>query len=242
VADNLEAPGTDDAPDWANIYRARGDEVVPHRPIFTGDVFTGVQLAAESEPKTLIILQHPCAIRTDGITLVPRILVAEVQRASILAPSKWPAGHFKQMPLAELVPGDGDKAPQHYSALLHVLHLATPAELQRATRIACMSQIGVNLLLQRWVHHNSRAVVATHLYQEVSSAQFEEAEITEDWCIDREDDGVDIATATTQIDAWLSTATDDGSTNRDLLKNPQKRSNIRKAMRSHLQYLRDVGE
>ncbi|OBK13969.1 hypothetical protein [Mycobacterium asiaticum] len=242
MADNLEAPGTDDAPDWASIYRARGYEVVPHRPIFTGDIFCGVQLATESKPKTLIILQHPCAIRTDGVTLVPRILVAEVQKAAILTPSKWASGHFKQMPLADLIPGTEDKASQHYSAMLHMPHLATPAELQAATRIACMSQTGVNLLLQRWVHHNSRAIVATHLYQEVSSAQFEEADITEDWCIDREEDGVDIATATTQIDAWLSSATDDGSTHRDLLKNPQKRSHVRKAMRSHLQNMRDVGE
>jgi hypothetical protein len=193
LADKLEAPGTDEAPDWASVYRARGQDVVPHRPIFTGDVFTGVHIASESAPKLLIILQHPCAIRKDGVTLVPRILAAEVQPAQLIPPSKWITGYFKQMPLAELILND---SPGHYAAMLHMPCVATPTELQAATRTACMSQTGVNLLLQRWVHHNSRAVVGTHLYQEVSSPQFEEADLIEDWCIDREDDGIDLATAT----------------------------------------------
>jgi hypothetical protein len=84
--------------------------------------------------------------------------------------------------------------------------------------------------------------VGTHLYQEVSSPQFEEADLIEDWCIDREDDGIDLATATAEIDYWLSTVTSGGPSNRELLKDPQHRSGVRKAMRSHLQNLRDAGQ
>jgi hypothetical protein len=41
---DLEAPCSSDSIDWSRLYRARGDEVVSHRPYFTGDVFEGVEV------------------------------------------------------------------------------------------------------------------------------------------------------------------------------------------------------
>ena len=68
----LEAPeGTDDDPEWDELYLYRADEIVAHRPIFTGDVFAGVTVPDDSEPKMVSILQHPCVIRA-GIDLAPR--------------------------------------------------------------------------------------------------------------------------------------------------------------------------
>jgi hypothetical protein len=95
----LEAPGTDAAPEWASVYRARGDEVVPHRPIFTGDVFFNIEIAGEARTKNVIVLQHPCAIRA-GVEVLPKLLVAEVNPSGKLAPSLWATGSYKQMPLA----------------------------------------------------------------------------------------------------------------------------------------------
>ncbi len=235
MSDNLEAPGTDDHPDWGSIYRARGPEVVSQRPFFTGDVFRHVSIPGETEPIAVILVQHPCAIRTDGINLVPRLLAVEVQPANPIPPSQWASGYFKQMPLTELVP---EGKPSHYAAIFTKPLITTPSALDAAERVACLSQSGVNLLLQRWVHHNSRAVVSTQLYQGVSSAQYEEADLIEDWCIEREDDGIAMAAAAEEANTWLSRAAISNESNRDLLKSPQHRSAVRKAMRTYLAEVR----
>ncbi len=80
---DLEHPGgTDDDPDWESLYRARGEDVVAHRPFITGDVFekTLVQGIGATKTKTVALLQHPCALRTNGVDLVARLLVAEVRQ------------------------------------------------------------------------------------------------------------------------------------------------------------------
>lgn len=230
----LEAPGTDAAPEWASLYRARGDEVVAHRPLFTGDVFVGVSLVGESSPKNVIILQHPCAIRA-GVALLPKLLVAEVNPSGKLHPSQWAGGSYKQLPLAELQQGG---KPADFAAFFIKHHLVTPAELDAADRVACLSQRGVNLLMQRWVNHNSRVVVPTQMYQEVSAPQFEEADMMEDWCTDREDDGITVEAATVEIDNWLSWEDANGVLRRDRLKDEQDRSGLRRELRGHLKALR----
>jgi hypothetical protein len=117
-------------------------------------------------------------------------------------------------------------------------HLATPAELSTAKRVACLSQPGVNLLLQRWVHHNSRVVVPTFEYHKVSAPQFDEADMVEDWCTEREDDEVDADTATRELDAWLSERDANGVSRRDRLKDEQQRSGLRTELRGHLRAVR----
>jgi hypothetical protein len=58
-------------------YRARS--VPEPRPILTGDVFFDVEVeGAEERPDGMIILQHPCALRSDGFELRPHVLVARV--------------------------------------------------------------------------------------------------------------------------------------------------------------------
>jgi hypothetical protein len=59
MARKLESP-SEDEPDWEVLYLARGDdEVVRHRPFFTGDVFTGVPVQApraERKIKTVMVI------------------------------------------------------------------------------------------------------------------------------------------------------------------------------------------
>ena len=100
-----------------------------------------------------------------------------------------------------------------------------------------MSQRGVNLLMQRWVHHNSRMIVPTQEYQKVTSAQYDEADIIEEWCIDREDDGVTLDNATVEIDTWL-TGDKSPTSPRARLEDPQQRSAIRRDVRAHLRSTR----
>ena len=87
-----------------------------------------------------------------------KLLVAEVAPAQVLKPSKWVTGNDKQLPLVELRPGESAAT---YAARFVDHHLVTPEELEGGTRIACLSQRGVNLLMQRWVHHDSRVIVPT---------------------------------------------------------------------------------
>jgi hypothetical protein len=114
------------------MYRARGDEVESRRPIFTGDVFFGATVIGESEPKNVVVLQHPCVIRR-GLTLTPKLLVAEVRPEQLHRPSKW-SRFPRQIPLAELVV-DGN--PTHFSGFFvdHQLVLSEALDIHK--RVAC---------------------------------------------------------------------------------------------------------
>ena len=66
-----EAPSGTEA-DWDVLYLARGTRNFPHRPILTGDVFKDVHVQpprAKAKVKTVMVIQHPCAMRPDGVTL-----------------------------------------------------------------------------------------------------------------------------------------------------------------------------
>jgi len=231
MSHSLEAPGTDKAPEYSSLYRARGNEVVAQRPIFTGDVFFGLPVIGDDEPKNVVVLQHPCVIRR-GLALTPKLLVAEVRPEQLHRPSHW-SRFPRQIPLAKLVV---DGTPTHYAGFFVDHQLVASDSLDVNLRVACMSQRGINLLMQRWVHHNSRVVVPTQDYQEVTSPQFEEADIIEEWCIDRDGDGVSLVDATREIDSWLGAG---DAPRRGRLEDPQQRSAVRREVRAALKAARE---
>lgn len=238
MAHDLEFPSTAGVPDWDSLYHARGDEVVRHRPVFTGDVFVKVtvQGLGETRIKNVIVVQHPCAFRTNGVDLQPCLFVAEVRTHKLIPAQDW-TGHVAKMPLPELVP-TVTSAKRHQTAFFDSLYLVGADELDPDKRIACLSQTGVNLLLQRWTHHNSRAVVPTATYQEVSSPAYEEADLIEEWCADRLEVGVDIYDATTEAVKWLREDAGGGVMRQRLLEDPQNRSAVRRQLRATLRELR----
>lgn len=223
----LETPGTDDAPDWGSLYLYRGDEVNAFRPVFTGDIFVMPEAAGMVQ-----IIQHPCAIRLDGVTLVPQLLVATVGASQPLKPSGW-RGNYKQFPLPGL---EGDK-PSHLSAFFHRPSLVSPDALDKGQRVACLSQFGVNLLLQRWVHHNSRVVVPTWSIDEATAEQYEEADLVEEWREAWEDAGVSPSESETSAHSWLRSDSGNGSSWQSLLGDSQTRSRVRSAMRIEMRKL-----
>lgn len=237
MAHDLEFPGIEGVPDWDTLYRARGDEVVCHRPVFTGDVFdkVTVQSLGEIRTKKVMVLQHPCALRTNGVDLQPRLFVAEVRPHPVIPAEGW-TGHVAKMPLPELVPML-TSAKRHQAAFFDAPYLVGPNALNLDQRIACLSQAGVNLLLQRWVHHNSRAVIPTTTYQEVSSPAYEEADLIEEWCEERVEAGVDIHDAATEAVKWLREDAGGGVIRQQLLDDPQSRSTVRRQMRAALREL-----
>lgn len=237
MAHDLEYPGIEGVPIWDTLYRARGDEVVRHRPVFTGDVFdkVTVQSLGETRIKKIIVLQHPCALRTNGVDLQPRLFVAEVRPHNVIAAKDW-TGHVAKMPLPELVPTLAS-AKRHQAAFFDAPYMIGPDALNLDKRIACLSPIGVNLLLQRWVHHNSRVVVPTMTYQDVSSSAYEEADLIEEWCEQRVEAGIDIHGAATEAVKWLREDAGGGVIRQRLLDDPQNRSTVRRQMRAALREL-----
>ena len=121
------------------FFRARGDEVNPLRPPFTGDVYDQVTIPGIEGPSTVaMILEHPCSMRRHEGTLKPHILVAAVREHQPLGAKAWVTGHFAKMPLPNLT---GDK-------ILHVADFdligrMPTNELTVGTRIACLSDYGV---------------------------------------------------------------------------------------------------
>ena len=111
----------------------------------------------------MIVLQHPCALRTDGVKLHSRLLVAELRSHKIIPIEDWPTGHYSKMPLPDLIPTT-TSSKRHQAAFFDGPYLVGGDALDLDKRIACLSQSGVNLLMQRWVHHNSRVVVPTATY------------------------------------------------------------------------------
>ncbi len=84
---DLESPYVGGVPDWDALYRACGDEVSATRPIFTGDVFTGVRLPGSTgrvKARSVVVLQHPCSMRSNGVDLAWHILVAEVTNRKVI--------------------------------------------------------------------------------------------------------------------------------------------------------------
>lgn len=222
--DALETPGEDKSPDWQSLYLYRGEEVRDSRPAFTGDVYE-----LPDGTRTVQLIQHPCAIRVDGVNLVPDLIATTVEPSSPLKPSQW-KGNYKTFPLPDL---KGDSTT-HYSSLFHRPTLVSPVEIQAGRRIACLSQHGVNLLLQRWVHHNSRVVVPTWQVDLATSSQYEEADLVEEWGDEWEIAGLDPASASVAAHDWLRSDSGNGTRWQDLLESPQSRSKVRSAMRAEL--------
>jgi hypothetical protein len=237
VGRDLEAPCPPGSSDWDELYRARSAEVVSNRPVFTGDIYDDTPVLTrdgEERLKTVMVVQHPCALRTNGIDLVRRLPVAEVRRHRVLSSEEW-TKFIKVMPLPDLAPAM-NTGQRHRAAFFSELYLADTSKL--GPRIACLSPLGVNLLLQRWVHHNSRVVVEAYRYNEVTCGPYEEADLTEDWCEERMGDGLTQHEAMTECLAWLRQPHSNGGPLRQhLLADPQRRAAVRQAARAQIRSL-----
>src|ERR1700677_826079 len=226
---NLEPPNGD-SNDWDVLYLARGDEeVVVHLPFLTGNIFAGVTVQApRSSPKTkdVMIIQHPCAMRPNGVDLASSILVAEVHRFPVLTADKW-SGSGKLMPLPGLLAGVTSNR-KNQAAFFDDTYHVHPLDLTR--RIACLSLRGVNLLLQRWVYHSSRVIVPSFDFDSAVTPVYEQADIIEEWCEIAMDAGRTLEEANNDAHAWLREV-DQGRTREKALEDPQFRPLIRRGAR-----------
>lgn len=212
---SLETPPTNES-----IYMARAEDAALYelRPHFTGDVL-------RRDDEVAIILQHPCAIRKGG--LLPKLLLASVTKGAGPFPKDWSTGHFKKFPLPDLLEDGAD-----YTAAFVDPIVWTAADVMGAERLAVLSPLGVNLLLQRWVHHNTRVAIPTSTLNEVTMGPFEEADLVCDISVELAESGGSWSKAQVLADAWLGEPHLGGADRRTALDDPQQRSVIRQQARA----------
>ncbi|WP_148059945.1 MULTISPECIES: hypothetical protein [unclassified Rathayibacter] len=199
-----------------DLYAARGEEVETHRPLFTGDVF-------DSADELVQVVQHPCALRR-GPELLPRLLVVPVRPCS-RPRSDWANADYKTMPLPALLGPAG-----HHEGLFAEPSVIESSVLVALPRVATLAPTGVDLLLQRFVHHSSRVIVPIDRLDEVTSGPFEEADLHAEWVEGRRTGPEEAAL---EFDTWIREE-EGGDTRQSRLDVPAFRSTIRRALRAEL--------
>lgn len=213
--------------DSEDLYRARGEEVLETRPLFTGDVFTDVEIPGVDGVNMAIIVGHPCTIRVASGLPAERISMAAVRPHQAVPAHRWATGFFDRMPLPEL--RDGEFYAAHFIDSAPV----ESARLAPSQRIACLAEYGVNLLQQRMIWHLTRFEVTTAKLHEAFSHTFEEADLLEEWLETFDLESTPLADATAQFDAFIRSKAGDGDASfQEWLREPQRRSSVRNRMRA----------
>lgn len=228
----LETPTPSDL-----MYMSRGDEVDAFRPLFTGDIYAKRDSNGEIE-LLVVVLQHPCALRVRGVELVPEILAARISTSG-KPRSDWANESIRVMPVPDLFQ-DG----AYYAADLVDIVLIPSSELVTTwERVAILSELGVNLLTQRWVNHNSRVVIKTVTYNEQTAGPFHEADLEAEWRMMLEDVESQGESAEFDFHEWIRRPWGSGvsMSRQSLLDDPQKRAGVRRAMNDEIRARRLMG-
>lgn len=205
------------------LYTARAGEVDEHRPRFTGDI------CHIDEGASFVLLQHPCAMRR-GPRLEEKQLVAGVSEFGNGIPADWNSGHFRRMFFPELFQ-DG----RTWSADFSAIQILSAEQVENAERVAILSQIGVNLLMQRWVHHNTRVVVPTITINDTTAGPFEEADLVGESMPGMLGTGISRDEALAEMEDWFSSPMPGGTLDlRVALGQPQARSSVRRMIRARV--------
>lgn len=228
-------PGVLETPvSLASIYLERGDEVSPFRPLFTGDVLFENDPTDPGTSGGVAIVQHPCALRSNGIDLKERLLVGAVKRMPGKFRSDWSRVAFATMPL----PGLAIEGENWYIDF-DDLDLLEATSVPKLSRVATLAAPGVNLLLQRWIHHNSRAIVDTPIIHEAIAAQIEEADCMAEWCEELSPTDAP-QQAASEFHEWIREPAVAGepALRQSMLDDPQQRGVLRRAMRGEIRVRR----
>lgn len=205
----------------ADLYLARGEEVNPNRPIFTGDVYRDLPIAGVQDSGMALVLAHPCSFRF-GAELADRLLVARVVSHPKQGPGAWRRGFLDRMPLPEL---DGDG---FWAGYLELLGRTPTSGLRSGERVACLSEFGINMLQQRLTCHLTRAEVPTAKFNEAFAHTYNEADLLEEWTDTLTDAGWTPEAAAVKFEAYMRAG--DPSPQAKLL-DVQQRPAVRRACR-----------
>lgn len=209
----------------SELYRARGSEVAPERPLVQGDVFKGIEIpGVDDGPGLALIVQHACSMR-HGASLREKLFLARVRAGPRIPPAMWKRGHFGCMPLPELIPED----ETWYQADFEACGLVRSSEISRDARIACLDDYGIALLQQRQAHYMTRVIVELEVFAEVLAPVLVEAELMEDW---NQRAGLTLDQAEAEFHDFITAPLDslEGRTLQNDLKDPSKRSAVRRSV------------
>ncbi len=204
-----------------DLYLYRGDEGTVARPHMQGDVFFGGMWA----PEAVMLITHPCSMRA-GANLREQLAVVEIVDYQRLPAGRWADGHFDLSPLPGL-----PVTSEHPAASFRHIQTVPSGELALDRRVASLSELGVQLLQQRFVHHLTRVIVDLPTLYEHSSPVLTEAELQEEWVEAALDRGVAQAEAEGAFQAFLGHG--EGSL-RDALSNANTRGQVRRAVRKRI--------
>lgn len=165
---SLESPPSPDA-----LYRYRAD-VPLTRPIFQGDIFEVTDPTCSSVNQRVVILTHPCSMRK-GVTLRDRLTIAQVTTAKSPVNLPW-KGHYRIMPLPDL-----DSGEEFWQIDFEEIHTISSATLFTDKRIACLEDLGITLLQQRYIYHLTRYQVETKTLYDSSANVMTEVDLMEYW-------------------------------------------------------------
>lgn len=227
--DRLQSPESE-----ASLYHSRHDEVSVARPVLTGDVFDDVAIPGLGDASGLaVILTHPCTMRKDGVHLVDRVMVARVRDHPNPVPiDKWHRANTRIMPLPGLGVTDVPNAAAHFLEA----SLCSSDALRVENRLTCLSELGINLLQQRFIFHMTRFVVPTSKLHAAAVQVFREVELHEEWADDAVSGGQDVEAAAAEFHAWIRAEPEDapGRSRQDRLNDPQQVAAIRRELRAAL--------
>ena len=193
----------------------------------TGDIFTDMPVPGLDDTGLAIVLTHPCSMRVDGVNLAPRLLMARVIPSNPIPLQAWRNGHFKVMPLPDLLGA-------HHSGLFDEIGLVESSSLLENVRTACMTPHGVHLLQQRFIWHLTRFLAPTHRLAEATEAVFVEADLQEEWVEASVGHGDAPREAAESFHEWIRSPDQSGVVRQDQLKKTDLRAGIRRQMRMPL--------
>lgn len=223
--EELEAPPSADA-----LYYYRADEVVPERPVQTGDVFHTVSIPGLTDGGGLaIVLNHPCSMRSNGVDLIERLQLARVKPYQEVHLNAWGRHHLRVMPLP-----DPRADNEHYAVDFAEFGLVPTSSLDLEQRVACLDPLGINLLQQRFIFNVSRFIVPTKKLHRSCAVAFQEVDLLEEWNDLWIKSGRDPADAGQAFHDWIRDDAGSGRTRQDRLSQEQERPPIRRALRAHL--------
>lgn len=220
-------PGRLDKPDHADdLYLARVDEVLPHRPLMTGDVFEGLTIpGVADEPGLGMLMTHPCSMRTDGVHLLPKLQVALVEPSETLP---WTNCPRDRMPLPGL------RHDEFHIVRFDLMGMITTSVLESAERTVCMTVRGINLLQQRLIWYFTRFEAPTGLLNDLFAPIFDEVDLQEEWVSAALSNGQDRETADEEFHEWIRADDGSGIPRQIRLAESQSRAMVRRALNTEL--------
>lgn len=214
------------------LYLARADEVEPYRPIVTGDLFEGVAIpGSDSEAGLAMVLAHPCSMRR-GAHLRSHVQMAPVRAGAPITLERWD-GNFGVMPL----PGLRTTGDLRDRAIFEEACRVPTSILRSERRVACLSESGILLLLQRMTFNMTRVAVDLDTLLQSIDYVLEEVDLLEEWMRTRlvAPAGLALEPAIREQEVAFEIVlgrTVDGPTLRDGLRDPKARAAVRRAVRA----------